>query len=262
MSTKAVKNNKSNLINRLIAIADERVKWQVGYDSTHQALYLLLSNCLSLFKDSKKGTPEEVEFINHMKKELESRGLTIQSNINVMTLIVRYVFDNECPNVYTWARVLKVAVKEKVEPENFINWVNENNGIHNLAKGKGATKETKKKRSQLENAKKNVDVWLQQQLDNPIGVVRPQEFHESVDTGTYTLLIGFTVNDGSTKVLSHIPDCSEAMINAAKKKLAEFSIEHEEHIKTVQLVTERDKAINDAIYVDVPLEPKNSNIMK
>ena len=40
------------------------------------------------------------------------------------------------------------AVKEKVEPENFINWVNENNGIHNIAKGKGATKETKKKRSQ------------------------------------------------------------------------------------------------------------------
>ena len=241
---------KSHLINRLDAITSHRVKWQVDYDKNIQELLLLLGNCLSVYKDIKKGTVEEVAFINDMKMELRSRGLTIQDNINVMTLIVRYVFEIHCQQVFTWARVLKVAVIEKIEPENFIQWVNDNGGIDKLAKGKGATKETKKKRLALDKAINDVEAWLEQQLNNPIGVAMPQEFHHGVDTGTYTLLIGFAMNDGSTKILSNVPDCSEGMIKTAKKKLAEFFLENEEQIKVAQLVAKHDKAMNDAIYSD------------
>lgn len=239
---------QNQLIVRIEAIASRRLQWQPEHDKAVEGRNHLLANCLDLYYQVKKGTPDSVEFIDYMKGKLAVQGITLQKNINVMTLIVRYVFDPNCSTVFTWARVLRVAAKDKVKPEDFNEWVKSQGGIDKVSKNKGATEKTLKKRRELEKAEQQVDEWLKAQLDKPIGKTKKQSFHDSADTGTYVLLIGFTKADGTTSVLTNVPNCTEGMIKTAKKKVAEYFVENADKVKQAKLVSDCDDAMNEAIY--------------
>ncbi|MCX7085848.1 MAG: hypothetical protein NTY69_09965 [Methylococcales bacterium] len=160
MSSHYEKEQKlAEILSNLNAISEKRAKWQPDYDSTRQKLYVLLGSCLPIYEEL-KGTKNEGAFIKTVKDEFILRGMPIQKNLNIMTLIVRKVFDSNSQSVYTWARALRVAVREKVTPETFVDWVNNNNGIEEVAKIKGATTVTKKRRKALEEAEHFVEDWL------------------------------------------------------------------------------------------------------
>lgn len=69
---------------------------------------------------------------------------------------------------------------------------------------------------------------LDAQITTPIGITGPQDIMSSAETGLYTLLIGKTFANGTTTVLSNIPECSDAMIKGAKRRLAQYLIDNEE----------------------------------
>ncbi len=247
---KVDKETKLNVAHGVIRKLDDlivkRGKWQVQYDRTNQALYELLAGCLDSYYTI-KGTKAEKVFLGNIKESLQARKLKVKEGTSVLHLIVRYVFDSDRRRIYGYARVLRVAVKDKIEVAHFVEWVKKAGGLEEITATKGATEETLKKRIALEAKVEDVKDLLVEQLQHPLAVVPKTHLVNAVDTAEYTLLIGKMQVDGKTKVLSVVPDASSAMIQTAIKKIAEALIAHVERVTKERLEKEASTAKLDVL---------------
>lgn len=208
------------VMTQLKDIYEARFDWQVQYDRTNGFLYDLLASCLDVYLEI-KGTPVEKDVLKAMTAELERCGFVVRKNTRVINLIVRYVFNAGRKRTYIYARILSLAVNQKITPSNLRPWIENSGGIEEVSKTKGATPETIKKRAELAEKIEEVYELLNKQLKNPLAMVPITELMDIASSGEYTLLIGKTLPSGETQVLSVVPDSSSTMIDSSIKKIAE-----------------------------------------
>lgn len=223
MATKQAKQTTSaNTIARLNELYAQRETWERDlFARSNKALYALLTECMNVYL-SIKGTGAESVVLADMKTVLAERGIVTKGSSPVLTVIVRYVFNNDRRRAHSYSRVLRIAVLEGVEPARFADWVSEQGGVEEVVRTKALSEKTLKKRATLNDYAVQAKQLLLDQLGSPLATVaRTGLMGNAVDTGEYTLLIGKTQANGETKVLSVVPNATESMIKAAVQHIAQ-----------------------------------------
>ena len=236
---------------KLEAIATQRLTWQSDYDRTNASLYQMLADCLALYNGI-KGKPLEKHVLTAIKDKLAQRGSGVYKNTSVLKLIVRYVFDAERQRSHTYARALAIAVNNNVTPERFSKWVNDFGGIQEVISTQGKTFEALRKRAILDDKVNVVKDMLDEQLENPLSIVPATALVQPADTVEYTLFIGKMQANGQSHILSAVPS-TDAMINNAIGSIARKLIENEKQTPTNTHVVQQDiedQAVEEAVYSD------------
>ena len=118
-------NSNSNLTTYFNELIQRQTDWNNGPRKiSKQELYGILAGCLDL-------TYQIVS--NHqysqLDEEIKRRQLMFNSRTSVATRVVRCVFNTHDRALSAYAGVVAIARREKVQPENFMTWVNDNGGI-------------------------------------------------------------------------------------------------------------------------------------
>ena len=245
LSAKQKESVVITVINKMNKLSTQRDEWQVQYDRTNTALYGLLAECLNIYNEI-KGTTAEKEVIAQIKEHLAQRKMQVKAGTSVINLIVRYVFNSDRRRISSYARALSVAIKEAITVEDFAGWVSAFGGIEEVARVKGATPETQQKNFELGNQITAVHEFLDLSLETPLAIVPKTGLSDVAGSGEFTLLIGKTLGNGVTQVLSIIPDTTQAMVDMAIKKIAQSLINLSSQEESIDKQQVRDEAAEKA----------------
>ena len=242
-SKNAKANTKNTLLAPLDALIEVRKKWQVSYDHSNEGLYQLLADCLGLYTEI-KGMPTEKATLTAIKKELVERGVTIQKNSTVFNLIVRYVFNIENKRANRYVRALSIAINNKKTAADFADWVEKEGGLDELVSQKSFTQQTIKNRAVIAYKVTQVKKDLNLSLSQPLAVIPESHLIDLANIPTYTMLLGKTLTDGTTHVLSIVPNTTEKMWTAALDKIAKAEMAYEQKLE-IELLQASNDASNE-----------------
>jgi hypothetical protein len=242
----------TSVIEKLDSLFAKRKDWQPEYDSARATLYILMADCLTIYMEI-KGTRAEKEVLAQIKACLAKRGYQEKRGTKIINLIVRYVFNCERRRLSDYSRVLSVAISSGITAEGFVEWVKSFGGMEEVTRQKGKTTETLQKQAKLESHVSVVNEMLGQALTEPLAIV-PKTGLTTLTTGDeWTLLIGKTLGNGETQVLSIVPNTTESMIDTAIKKIAQGFIDLENREDTDNKQEERDAALAKALEAAKPV---------
>ena len=253
MKTRVTKSNKAvetkAVLNKLEALYHDGIKWNVQSGRTNASLYILLAKCLGIFHEI-KGKNIEGEVIKTMSAALIERDFTVPKHPRVINLIVRYVFNTERRRVFSYARALNVAINEGITVAAFAEWVAEQGGVEEVASTKGKTEESNQREALLAAKIEEARDLLLAKLLRPLAVITKDQFTERAGGGEYTLLIGKTMSNNKTQVLSTVPDVTAKMIDVAITKIANALIYNDkanELQEVKEVLSKRNEAIHELV---------------
>lgn len=241
----------ATVINKLDSLSAQRQSWQPQYDRTRATLYVLMAECLAIYMEV-KGTTAEKVVLDQIKAELVNRGYQQKNGTPIINLIVRYVFDSDRRRVSGYARVLNVAISSGIKAEGFVEWVNSFGGIEEVTRTKGKTSETLQKQAKLERHITEANELLEQTLNEPLALVPKTGLSDVAGTSEWTLLIGKTLGNGQTQVLSIVPHTTPAMVDMAIKKIAQGLIDLSTNEVVSSKKEERDHAKENVLATAMP----------
>ena len=235
-------------LSKLDSLVAQRETWEVDYDVSNKGLFDLLAECLGTY-DSIKGKSSERAVLASIKEVLEAKGLTLKKHTTVLCLIVRYVFGvKKSKRIDSYHRALTIALKSNVTKDTFAQWVSDFGGIEEVVLRKGVDPEAEEKEEELKEEKEQVEDMLSDMLNDPAPFIFPMsEFEDDTDTDEYTLLIGKTVRGGAVKVLSVVPNSTQAMIDVAISKIASARLKQQEKKFRAAFRQRANEAKNDAV---------------
>ena len=232
----------TSFIAQLDALAAQREDFQIEYDAVNKKLYELLAQCLSLYCVYQNAANAQEAILKAIKAALEKRNMPVsKKHTTTLSLIVRYVFNASSRRAQVYVRALGVAVNLKVVTEDFADWVERAGGLEEVLAEKTYTPETLKKRAVLDQKVSQVKFDLQVISSQPLAIVPQSPLMDLANITPYTLLLGKTQPDGTTHVLSIVPNTTDAMSNAALAKIAKAKMAYEQ-----QMHAELQEASNDA----------------
>lgn len=243
----------ATVIKKLDSLSAKRQSWQPQYDSTRATLYVLMADCLAIYREVKGTTAEKVVF-DQIKAQLVNRGYQQKNGTPVINLIVRYVFDSDRRRVSGYARALSVAISSGIKAEGFFEWVNSFGGIEEVTRKTGKTPETLQKQAKLESQVTVVNDLLDLTLNEPLAIVPKTGLSDVAGSGEWTLLIGKTLGNGQTQVLSVVPNTTQAMVDMAIKKIAQGLIDLGENKVAISKQEDRDQAMAKALAAAKPVD--------
>lgn len=243
----------ATVINKLDSLSAQRQNWQPQYDSTRATLHALMAECLAIFLEV-KGTTAEKVVLDQIKAQLVNRGYQQKNGTPIINLIVRYVFDSDRRRVSGYARALSVAIKEGIKADGFVEWVNKFGGIEEVTRTTGKTPETLQKQAKLESQVTVVNDLLDLTLNEPLAIVPKTGLSDVAGSGEWTLLIGKTLGNGTTQVVSVVPNTTQAMVDMAIKKIAQGLIDLGEKEVAISKQEDRDKAMEKALAASKPVD--------
>lgn len=238
----------STTLVKLETLSNMRDGWERDlFNRSNESLYNLLSECLDMFYNI-KGMTGEKELVEAIKVSLKASGFKPQTNSSVLGLIVRFVFKNDRRRAYAYARALRIAVAKKIDKSQFAEWVNKVGGIEEVKENLTKTPIALHKQTRLLEVTDQVTSALSVRLNAPLAVLPASALLESVaDTKEYTLMLGKTLPSGETKILAVVPNATQAMLNQAIKKIAEFEVLQQDAEKNKLPNHVADTAVTDAV---------------
>jgi hypothetical protein len=124
-------NSKLNVTATLDTLLNASKNWEQNSRKTsNDTLYAILADCLRFYED----LLADVKARKKLNSALAEANITVTAGTDLTTKIARYVFRTEAKRAYVYARVLSVAHEQKIEPVNFVNWVNAHDGIDAISK--------------------------------------------------------------------------------------------------------------------------------
>jgi hypothetical protein len=241
---------KQNVVTKAIRdldhVSHKREQWQPKFDGARAELHGLLADCLAIYSDI-KGTSAEKEVMTEIKDQLVKNKLPAKKGASVIRSIVYYVFKSDRRRVSGYARVLAYAIQEGVSAQNFSEWVVKDGGIEEISRTKAATPATQQKNAVIAQEVTRVSNKLDLALQSPLAVIPKSELYSTEGSLEYTLLVGKTMANGETCVLSIVPNVTQTMIDAAIKKIAEGYISLGSQEVIAQKQEARDAAFASAL---------------
>lgn len=147
MSNKLTENE---VIAKLNDLSKARLNWENGsYKKSNEELYNLLDRCFTLLEQMSG----QVKLIKELNGLLSELNITWNENTSLATKIARYVFNGNSKRITGYARVLRVARREKHESESFAAFIKRNGGVEEVRK-----KQVAGSLSKAEQAKRNIEM--------------------------------------------------------------------------------------------------------
>jgi hypothetical protein len=269
-------------INELIL---KREKWDKVYHTAQLGLYAILHGCFEAFKEYQTSSADNKTVI---KEELNVRHLKTESPIktdDVATMIIGCVFETALLSKdqrFNYVNTIKRADADgtftvATSEEDFIDWVDQNGGTHNIARRKPLTDEEIAKKEEASKASKakqvdeqfEVEKFCEISLKEQTYVVSENDFSPTVSTGQLAVVLGRKTDDGfelcDELVFQHA-DIIEAvkkaiwkerkeaiqLKNASKKKEADEGKEEAETNQLKEQGTPVSILINDEYLAGLP----------
>lgn len=238
--------NKKDVLKKLDALYKRGIIWNKNNDRTNLKLYGMFEECHGTFHNI-KGQSFESEVIKVMNQTLIERGFVESKHPKIINLIVRYVFNTESRRVHSYARALNIAISEGVETHRFALWVAEQGGIDELASSKGKTEATIQRNAVLVEKKVEARQLLIDAISKPLATIAKDRFTDRAGGGEYTLLIGKTIGNNKTNILSTVPDVSSKTIDTMIKRIATAILKDEKTNAAKTLLDNRNAAVDDVL---------------
>lgn len=125
--------NTNEVAGRLKALAEDRAAWENGtYKASSEELYMLLDRCFTLIGQMR----DQRHLINELNAQLEAKKIVFNKGTSLTTKVTRFVFNGACKRITGYARVLRIANKEKRENESFSAFIKRKGGIEEVRKQK------------------------------------------------------------------------------------------------------------------------------
>ena len=231
-----VKNTKSAtttfFIAQLDALAAKRNVFQIDYDAVNKTLYDLLADCLSLYRHYQSATEAQESIVKAIKDNLIARKLYEEKkHTTTLSLIVRYVFDIQNRRANLYVRVLSVAINAKIATADFASWVEKEGGLDEVLSQKSFTQQTIARKAVTAYKVSQVKLDLDSILSKPLAVIPESHLLDLANIPDYTMLLGKTLTDGTTLVLSVVPNTTKAMWTGALDKIAKAEIDYEQKLQ-------------------------------
>ena len=139
----------ASMADQIEQIAAEREAWEQGsFKKSNEELYAVLERCLFMYAEVK--TSQKLR--KRLNTMLNDRGIAYNSGTNTLTKIVRVVFGNCGKRAYTYARVLKVAEREKPENKSLAAFIADAGGIEEVRRTQKGISPAKMREQAISNA--------------------------------------------------------------------------------------------------------------
>jgi hypothetical protein len=256
--TQVNKNTKSaittSFIAQLDALAARHGVFKMDYDAVNKTLFELLGDCLSLYRNYQAATDAQESIVKAIKDILIDRKLYEETkHSTTLSLIVRYVFNINNRRANRYVRALSVAINAKIAATDFAGWVEQEGGLDEVISQKSFTQQTLKNRAVIACKVTQVKQDLNLSLSQPLAVIPESHLIDLADIPDYTMLLGKTLTDGTTLVLSVVPNTTKAMWTGALDKIAKAEMEYEQKIALAQFQASNDAANEASIDESIDL---------
>jgi hypothetical protein len=246
--TQVKQNTKSAITTSFIAqldvLAARHTVFQIDYDAVNKTLFELLADCLSLYNKYQAAADAQESIVKAIKEILIARNMTIGKHVTTLSLIVRYVFNIENKRANRYVRALSVAINSKIAATDFAGWVEQEGGLDEVVSQKSFTQQTLKNRADIAYKVTQVKKDLNLSLSQPLAVIPESHLIDLANIPTYTMLLGKTMTDGTTHVLSIVPNTTEGMWTAALDKIAKAEMAYEQKLE-IELLQASNDALNN-----------------
>ena len=97
---------------------------------SRKQLYQILASCLEIVNDCAADTENRMALDN----ALQLQRIKVTKKMKPEAKVVSYIFNDndDRKRRHTYARVLKTAVNEKIKPDAFVNWIEDEGGIEKI----------------------------------------------------------------------------------------------------------------------------------
>jgi hypothetical protein len=120
----------SHSLERLNELHKQQLEWtEKHYKPTNDALLKLLAGCLEMCQTISLSR----KLSKALTEKLIENKITFNDGTDLSTKVVRYVFRIESKRVFTYSRVLRIAMQKKVNATKFATWVTDQGGIEDVS---------------------------------------------------------------------------------------------------------------------------------
>jgi hypothetical protein len=117
-------------LERLNELHKQQLEWtEKHYKPTNDALLKLLTGCLEMCQAISLSR----KLSKALTEKLIENKITFNDGTDLSTKVVRYVFRIESKRVFTYSRVLRIAMQKKVNATAFAAWVTDQGGIEDVS---------------------------------------------------------------------------------------------------------------------------------
>ena len=152
-ATKKSTPTAKSITTTLFNLQSEAQQWNLNeFKKANDMLYAMLKTCLVETRKLRKLTSSQITIFD---EQLEERQIKFNKGTALETKVIRAVFEIDAvkdKRASKYARVLKIAKADAIEPEVFVAWLNEQNGIDNVGRQDNADLKAKEKQGKLDKA--------------------------------------------------------------------------------------------------------------
>ena len=208
----------NNTVQQLDDLRTRRVSWETtDYKKANDGMYALLADTLAIYDENflKATDQERKDLRKELEEKLKADGIKVQRNTITLTMLVRYVFGSDRKRAHGYAYVLKAAVSQQVAANALPAYIAEQGGIEEIKRKMVQSEKAKQRLAEIEQAKTEVLVELDQAAVNPLAKVKLSGL-----TGKYVILLAKPDVDGDASIVGALSDVEESLYNALIKKMA------------------------------------------
>lgn len=126
-------NRSKNIVKDLIALQNQREKWENGaYKTSNAGLYRILASCLDLYQQLQAS--DERKARKDLTDRLTELGFKLNEGTSLATKVVRFVFKTDRKRSHAYSRVILSADQHNIDPLSLPNWIDEQGGIEEVRK--------------------------------------------------------------------------------------------------------------------------------
>lgn len=216
------KSVKMSSINKQIVTKLDVMKSQYEHfesnemNRSNKKLYSLLGDVYSVFKGLEK---KDKGTSDHLKTTLKQRGVKVQKNTPLLTVVIRYVFNSDRSKSYNYNRVISSAIQKNISPEDLPSHIQEMGGIEECKKEYIPSQRTIDKKQRVNDL---IDSIQREFMGMEImGTLETPNKIKKVDGCQFVFTIGRLCEDGKTiELVDVLTEMNNVMEKTALKLMS------------------------------------------
>ena len=206
----------------LDSMFQEREQWeQTSFKQANEKKYEMLGKCLSLFIDryvNAKDT-DRIALRQHLQRKLLAMNISVQKTTNVLTMIVRFVFNSDRNRANTYVKVLKAAWEAKKSPADLPDWIAENGGVEEIKRENVVKPEAILKKQKIANAKTAIEAEVVKNEVTPLATIQIAGVK-----GTYALLLAKPISEAQVQIIGALSDAPQTLVDNLINRMAKARV--------------------------------------
>lgn len=216
---KSVKNKSFN--KQIVTQLDEMKGQYEIFESkdlcrSNKTLYSYLGNVYSMFTSIDK---KDLETPKHLKSILKQRGVKVQDNTPLLTVLIRYVFNSGRSKSYNYNCVISSAIQKGISPKDLPSHIEEMGGVEECKKDYIPSQKTIDKKQRMSDLIESIQREFKDL--EILGTVETSQQIKKVDGCQFVFTVGRLGDDGKTiELVEVLTEMNKTMEKTALKMMS------------------------------------------